>query len=203
MDGFKSIRDRYKNFTETVDREFQRNRRLHGKRMQCGRGCTDCCHQVFAITEVEAAEISREANRLEPGLRERLVANAREYLPRRAAIFSAHGYIRAWGQLPKPEMRLACPALIDGACAFYERRPIYCRKVGMPLHHPERPGRIFACGLNFRPGETYADPQLVPNHNAMAEEWVEIQTEFDRRGGVREPEPICVADAILNDYEVR
>ncbi len=70
----------------------------------------------------------------------------------------------------------------------------------MPLHHPEKPGRVFACELNFRPGESYQDPQLVTIQSAMAEDWVQLQAEFDRTGGKREPEPICVADALLEDY---
>ena len=198
-----SIRDRYQQFVKVVGREFRRNRRLHGGKIRCKQGCTDCCHQVFPITEVEAAEISRGITTLDPQLRARLVENAGAYLPRRAEIFNRHGYIRAWGHLPKPEMRLACPALINGECAIYEQRPIHCRKVGMPLHHPERSGRIFACELNFRPGESYQDAQLVPIQSAMAEDWVQLQVEFDKRGGKREQEPICVADALLKNYKAR
>ena len=71
----------------------------------------------------------------------------------------------------------------------------------MPLHHPERPGRIFACELNFRPGESYQDPELVAIQAAMADDWVQLQSEFDKQGGRRAQEPICVADALLRDYE--
>lgn len=195
-----TIRDLYQKFVEAVGREFRRNRRLHGGKIHCKRGCTDCCDQVFSITEVEAAEISRGVKALDPRLRGRLVENARKYLPPRAEIFKRHGFIRAWGDLPKPETRLTCPALIDGACAVYEQRPIHCRKVGMPLHHPEQPRRIFACELNFRPGESYQDPQLVTIQSAMAEDWIQLQDEFDRTGGKRDSEPICVADALLKNY---
>ena len=196
-----TIRDRYQEFSEAVGREFRRNRRLHGGKIHCKRGCTDCCYQVFSITELEAAEISRRVKALRPQLRGRLAENARAYLPRRTEVLKRHGYIRAWGHLPTPEARLACPALIDGECAVYDHRPIYCRKVGIPLHHPERPGRIFACELNFSRGESYQDSQLVPIQSAMAEDWVQLQAEFDKRGGQREQEPICVADALLKDYE--
>ena len=197
-----TIRDRFQQFIEAVGREFRRNRRLHGDKIHCKRGCTDCCHQVFSITEVEAVEISRGLRSLDPQLRSQLADNARAYLLRRAEILKQHGFIRAWGDLPKPETRLACPALINEACAVYDHRPIHCRKIGMPLYHPEQPGRIFACELNFRPGESYQDPQLVPIQSAMAEDWVQLQAEFDAQGGQREQEPICVADALLKDYEV-
>lgn len=195
------ILEHYSEIRTAVDREFRRNRRLHGGKIRCGRGCTDCCHQIFSITEVEAAAISRLVKMVTPQARENLESNARAYLPRRQEILRQHGYIRAWGHLPKPETRLACPALINGECAIYSERPIVCRKFGIPLHHPEQPGRIFACELNFRPGETYHDPQLVSIQSNIARQWTELQSEFDAAGGGRGPEPISVADALLGDYE--
>ena len=35
----------------------------------------------------------------------------------------------------------------------------------------------------------------------MAQDWVQLQAEFDKSGGQREQEPIDVADALLKDYE--
>jgi Fe-S-cluster containining protein len=195
------IRERYSEIRTAVDREFRRNRRLHGRKIRCGRGCVDCCHQIFSITEVEAAAISRLVKTLTPRAAENLKANARAFLPERQEILRQHGYIRAWGQLPKPETRLACPALIDDECALYSERPLVCRKFGMPLYHPEQPGRIFACELNFRPGETYHDAQLVSIQGDIARQWTELQSEFDSACGRRAPEPINVADALLGDYE--
>ena len=55
--------------------------------------------------------------------------------------------------LPPPGLRLACPALEDGACQIYENRPLMCRKYGMPLYNPQKPEQVFACELNFKPGE--------------------------------------------------
>ena len=97
-------------------------------------------------------------------------------------------------------MRLACPALVNGECAIYDERPITCRKFGMPLHHPEQPNRIFACELNFSPGESYEDPKLVSIQSGIAEQWTRLQSEFDARGGRRAEEPLSVADALLEDF---
>jgi len=53
------LRERYEEVCRKVDREFARNREIYGEKIRCGPGCTDCCSQLFQITEVEAAEISR------------------------------------------------------------------------------------------------------------------------------------------------
>ncbi|MDA1314884.1 MAG: YkgJ family cysteine cluster protein [Acidobacteria bacterium] len=194
-----TIGDQYRELNSAVDEEFRRNRRLHGGKIHCARGCTACCHQVFSITEVEAASISRLAKTLSPQMRQTLQANASAYRPLREELLKQHGYIRAWGHLPKPDMRLACPALIDGACAIYDERPVTCRKVGIPLYHPEQPDRIFACELNFSPGESYEDPKLVTIQSGIAEQWTRLQSEFDAQGGRRADEPLSVADALLDD----
>ena len=47
--------DRYLKICTRVEREFARNRGLYGEQMRCGPGCSDCCHQLFQITEIEAA----------------------------------------------------------------------------------------------------------------------------------------------------
>jgi Fe-S-cluster containining protein len=194
------IENHYREIKSAVDREFRRNRRLHGSKIHCARGCTACCHQVFSITEVEATAIWRLVKTLPAETRKTIEANALAYRPLRKDLLKRHGYIRAWGQLPKPEAQLACPALIDGACAIYGERPVTCRKVGIPLYHPEQPGRIFACELNFRPGETYEDPKLVTIQSGIAEQWARLQSEFDAQGGRRADEPLSVADALLDDF---
>ena len=156
---------------------------------------------IFHITEVEAAEVSRGVKDLPAETRNRLAENARAYLPARDELMRRHGFIQAWGSLPRPETRLACPALVEGACALYEHRPLICRKFGMPLHHPEQPGRIFACELNFRTGEAFEDPGLVQIQTGLAEDWNRLQTDYDRDDGTRDELPISVAHAILKDYE--
>ena len=197
--------NRLKECYEAVGREFawnrKRHRRLMGHRMQCREGCTDCCHHVFHITEVEAAEVSRGVKSLPAETRRRLAENARAYLPARDELMRRHGFIQAWGSLPRPETRLACPALVEGACALYEHRPLICRKFGMPIHHPEQPGRIFACELNFRTGEAFEDSGLVQIQTSLAKDWDRFQTDYDRDGGTRDELPISVAHAILKDYE--
>jgi len=98
-------------------------------------------------------------------------------------------------------MRLACPALEDSACQIYTHRPLVCRKYGIPLYHPQKPDRLFACELNFQPGEEIEDSQLVQIQTSIHDRWAEVQAEFNRRGGSQDPKPITVARAILEDFE--
>jgi Fe-S-cluster containining protein len=98
-------------------------------------------------------------------------------------------------------LRLACPALEDGVCQIYEHRPLICRKYGMPLYNPQKPEQVFACELNFRPGEEILDSQLVQIHTNLCHGAAEVQAEYNRQGGRRDTKPLNVARAILEDFE--
>lgn len=194
MDGYTEI-------AAAASREFQRNRRRYGRQIRCGTGCTDCCHHLFSIGEIEAAEISRAVRRLPADVRQVLIQQATLYEPARHEIMLRHGYIQARGNLPAPETRLACPALVDGRCAIYDSRPIICRKYGIPVVDPTQPGRTFACELNFRRGEAIDDSQLVTIQTGINERWTTLQWRYDQAGGRRAELPISVARAIMEDFE--
>jgi Fe-S-cluster containining protein len=181
--------------------EFARNKKEYGERIHCRRGCTDCCSQMFQITEIEAAYISQAMKRLPPNERENLRERARQYEAQRQRILTTRNVPDAWGSLPPPGLRLACPALEDGACRIYEYRPLICRKYGIPLYNSRKPKQLFACELNFSPGEELEVTELVQVQTGIQERWGEVQAEYNKRGGRRDPEPITVARAILEDFE--
>lgn len=192
--GFERICNR-------IDEEFSRNRRLHGERIGCRRGCSDCCHQLFQITEIEAAVISKAVRGLPGEEFERLRARSAAYLEARTELAASKGVTEAWGSLPPPGSRLACPALReDGGCGIYEARPLICRKFGIPLWNPDRPGRVHACELNFRPGEAIEDPDLIQIQTGLHEEVKAMQAEWNRRGLPRVAEPLTVARAVVEDF---
>ncbi|HUQ90873.1 MAG TPA: YkgJ family cysteine cluster protein [Bryobacteraceae bacterium] len=192
--------DRYLEICRAVEEEFARNRRLHGPRIQCRAGCSDCCHQLFQITEVEAARISAGVRTLPADVKNRLAGKAKPYLAAREKLVSRTGEPEAWGSLPVEGTRLACPALEDGACEIYEYRPLICRKFGIPLYNPDKPGRVFACELNFRDGEEIEDGQLIQIQTGIHESWKEVQKDYNDGGGFRDSKPITVARAIAEDF---
>lgn len=123
--------------------------------IQCRSGCSDCCHQTFAVSEVEG-ELLRE------GLAEAAAAVRQDIVER------AEGW--------SPDVRQPCPVLsAQGACRLYVHRPRICRKYGIPLWHPDRPGEVRTCSLNFG-GVTDIDPELVLDPQAgWAEDWIRLR----------------------------
>lgn len=196
--------DEYQAYLDVAGRweaEFARNRDRYGEAIHCRRGCSDCCSQLFQITEIEAAYISRGVKALPAEQREELRERAQRYLPQRRALLESRRVPDAWGALPPPGLRLPCPALVQGACSIYSHRPLICRRYGIPLYNPQKPGQIFACDLNFRPGAEITDPDLVQIHTGLNRRWRAVQTDYNESGGRRDPEPITVARAILEDFE--
>ena len=170
---------RYFEIVAAVDAEFSRSRRLHGDRIHCRAGCTDCCHHVFRITEIEAAQIIEGVQRLDPEVREAVEERARAY------IESCRDAAPA---------RLACPALDGDVCTLYEFRPLICHKFGMPLYNPDRPDRILACELNFKSGEEIVDPDLVQIQTGIHRAWKQLRSEHG------DGERLNVAQAILRSH---
>jgi Fe-S-cluster containining protein len=191
-----NIVNAYLRLCRSVDGEFARNRELHGVRMRCGPGCSDCCGQLFQITEIEAARISIAMRQFDPAEGTELRIRAEKYLEAREQLTGGE----TWGMQPEAGIRLPCPALADGICRIYEHRPLICRKFGMPIYNPEKPERLLACELNFTSGESIQDPALVQIQTALHNEWKEINGDYNRQGGRREERPLTVARAILEDF---
>ena len=177
---FAVSEERYREIVAAVDSEFARSRDLHGDKIHCRPGCTDCCYHIFSITEIEAAQISRGIRRLEPDVRESIEGRAREYI-----------------QSSLHEARLPCPALDQGVCSIYEFRPLMCHKFGMPLYNPDKPDRIFACELNFKAGEEIEDPKLIQIQTGIDQAWKQLQAEYNDSHESRKGAPLTVAHAIL------
>lgn len=193
FDGLRRLADDW-------ETEFARNKQLHGDKIHCRKGCSDCCHHLFQITEIEAAYISTGVKTLPNEKRQALQQRARKHLAERKQLLANHDIPDAWGSLPPPGSRLACPALEDDACQIYEFRPVICRKYGIPLYHPQKPDRISACELNFKPGDEIDDGQLVQIQTELHRQAVEVQSEYNGAGGRRDPKAINVARAILEDF---
>ncbi len=190
---------KYLEICDEVEREFRRAKRLHGDRIHCGPGCSDCCGQLFQITEVEAAYISRGFRKLDAARQARLREKAEEYLRRRQELRTASGEPESWGALPPAGTRLPCPALEDGLCTIYEYRPLVCRRFGMPIYNPDS-GRLSACELNFKDGEEIHDGQLIQIQTSIHGRWKAVQGAYNDAGGYRDPEPITVARALVEDF---
>jgi Fe-S-cluster containining protein len=126
--------------------------------IQCGPGCSDCCHQTFAVSALEGA-----------WLREGLAAAPADV---RADILAR---AEAW----RADARLPCPVLsADGRCRLYDHRPRICRKYGIPLWHAERPHELRTCRLNFRGVEDLEADLIVEPQALWAADWIALREEL-------------------------
>lgn len=203
----------YQTVSALVDAEFARNAQRFqnhpapgdGTGLQCRRGCTACCSQLFDITLLEAAYISRHLRRLTPEKQVELRRRAEAYRPQRRRLLAGRARER-WaqrvvGRLPLEGLRLPCPALDpNGTCSIYEARPLVCRQFGMPLYNPQRPGVLGACELNFSTGEQLHPNELVVIQTRIHQRWEETNAAL-REAYPMPANPLTVADALLEDFD--
>jgi len=195
---------RYSEHARAVDGEFQREAEMFKDRMHCGRGCSMCCSQMFSISSIEAAYISRAVKAMPATERQRLRAAAREYVEQ-ANKMTGHDDSREGGQsvtsvTVRPGLRLRCPALDQEACSIYDARPIICRKWGIPVFDPNKPLELQACELNFPPGEEVEVDGIVEAQASLLEEWVQLK-ERARSELSHSITTATVAEALIHDYE--
>ncbi|MGE0546622.1 MAG: YkgJ family cysteine cluster protein [Kofleriaceae bacterium] len=118
---------RWDELTAKVDGFFDRVAQRHGDDMQCGTGCSDCCHVRLTITELEAAAIERELEGWTEAQREALAENVAGAAANR------------------------CVALDGGGrCMIYRARPVVCRSHGAPIRmRKDSLPVVEACFRNF------------------------------------------------------
>lgn len=203
-----SIYRSYEELLSGVDQEFNRVRNIFSERMNCRSGCGSCCSQLFPISVVEAAYISRAVKQLEPQAALLMRDSARAYLKELtgAAVEEAEGIEAHSASVEAALNRLAgrrhipCPALKDDACTIYSHRPVMARKWGIPLWNPKNPKSLQACELNFKPGEVIEVDGLVEPQIKLEYQWLEFKTRIQEELDV--PKLVAtVASAIVFDYE--
>lgn len=198
-----------------VEAEFARNLerfRDHltpdGKRgLQCRRGCNACCSHLFEITPLEAAYIARHVRTLPADEQRRLRERAAAYRIAREKLLDARAReLKAQhieGKLPVVGLRLPCPALgDDGSCTIYDARPLTCRKFGMPLYDPRRPGLLGACELNFKNGDALDAEGIVAHQTRIHNRWESMKAAFGTEYSLNpNPGELTVADALFTDHD--
>jgi len=198
----EDLLDAYRGLLHLVGKEFNRNLQVYSGRMQCRRGCFSCCYQVFRISLIDAAVISRAVKTLDPAARIKLQAKARAYLQAKEALIRERATKMGLEEEEAPTLglRLPCPILEDGICTLYEARPLICRKFGMLIYDPKKPHRLWTCELNFKDGEAVDAVELIKNQTEISEQWDALKTRVHQRTG-HPTGATTIAEAILYDYE--
>ncbi len=130
-----------------------------GRSLVCRKGCTPCCHGVFAIgaddvTRLRAglAALQKSDPQRAKGVRER----GQAFVKRTAREFPGDPVTGILGTSESAEIRFAgfanddpCPALDpdSGACELYSSRPITCRVFGPAVRRDD--DSISACELCY------------------------------------------------------
>jgi hypothetical protein len=89
-----------------------------GAQIQCGSGCSFCCHQNVDVTIPEAILVALRLGD--------------EADPRRAATLEAAEQFKDLGDEERIATGCPCPMLVDNRCSVYEARPIACRSCTSP-----------------------------------------------------------------------
>ena len=127
-----------------IDAFFIRVEGRHGDDMQCGTGCSDCCHARLTVTGVEGAAIRAELATWPDPRRRALATNV------------------AAGPLDR------CAALDPGGrCLIYAARPVVCRSHGAPIRmRIDSLPVVQSCYRNFT--HTAPDPDCVIDQETLS-----------------------------------
>ena len=163
------FKQKFYDITGLIQKEFDRNLEMYGDKIQCRKGCSKCCSQIFRITALDGWMIQEHVRSLPEPRKSELQQKAREYIDSLPLVE---------GESAKRE-GVPCPALgTEGECTIYEARPVICRRFGMPIYDYKNPANVHACELNFKDGDEITDDELIPNQTEIGMKWDELKEEF-------------------------
>lgn len=117
--------------------------------LQCGRGCSLCCHGLFEISAADVDLVTDGLASLSSSRRKAIIRKAQDVIAN-----NPHPDLRECSSEEKAAFytrtsSVACPALTEGGeCQIYESRPLVCRTFGLPLRNGEE-FMSEVCELNF------------------------------------------------------
>ena len=177
--------DSYKQILDQADGFFRSVAESQPQNLQCGRGCSLCCHGLFEIGSGDVPVIAEGLEKLHHSRRKKIIRAAVDII-----AASAHPNLRECSPIEKEQFfdrtaSVACPNLSDkGECMIYDSRPLVCRTFGLPLRERERYiGDV--CELNFT--EASAETKMTA---AWDLQW---EDELGREDEFTVPEAIVIA----------
>jgi hypothetical protein len=191
-----------------IDDWFKTIREKYATHMQCGKGCTACCHGLFDISLEDALQVARGYQRLPAGIQQQVYTRALtlhqailEHRPSTPTLFGEDDprideIVNAANSPP-------CACLGDGGeCLIYNYRPISCRLEGVPMVDT-RDG-LFSdwCELNFVDGipETALNDLKQDYDNINSDEEARSAKVADR-AGLHDHRAVTFIPSVISEYE--
>jgi Fe-S-cluster containining protein len=144
---------------QIVDAAFADAARRAGPHLVCRLGCTQCCHGIFPINQLDAARLRlgiKRLGRIDPELALRIRQRAQQSVDRLRNEFPGDMTTGILSEDESAEPAFEhfaddepCPALdpSSGACNLYAYRPMTCRVFGPPVRSE---GGLGICELCFQ-----------------------------------------------------
>jgi len=192
-----------------IDDWFKHIREKYSAQMQCGKGCTACCHGLFDISLTDAVNVVRGFLELEPAVQERVYSKAAELHSTIRDVAPESSEPTLFGeddpridQIVDAANSPPCPCLGDqGECLIYEYRPMSCRLEGAPMIDV-RDG-LFGdwCELNFENGlPESASSDFALDYDAINADEESRSTAVARRAGLPDPRAITFIPSAIVEH---
>jgi Fe-S-cluster containining protein len=168
-----------------ADYLFKTIKEKYPSSVQCRIRCCDCCHAIFGVFPIEAANIHRHFSRLERKIRRDILRRAEKA---EDEMLKAKDALKVFEEDPKMKVyglgkqRVRCPFLSEKEeCIMYEHRPIICRVYGVPYSLQKgNKEQSFACGISgFQEKAAYPAVKLDRLYNVL----VQLSKELMAEGG--------------------
>jgi Fe-S-cluster containining protein len=195
--------DAYREILRRIDSKFHQIRSLHGRQMQCGKGCAMCCHGLFDISLADAVGVAEGFATLSP-------ATQAQVLRRAETVQNSIGLHLMERDDPRTDQVAdsfaeppSCPMLgPSNECLIYDQRPLACRLEGLPM--VDKRDGLFAdwCELNFVDGVSQtARANLTLDYDAIAMADEMASAEVAAAAGIADPHSVVFIPTVAVYFE--
>lgn len=179
----ENLFSQYADIARKADVLFKTIQEKYPASVRCRVRCSDCCHAIFGVFPIEAANINHHFNRLERKTRRDALRRGEKA---EADMLRAKDRLKVFDEDPKMKVfglgkqRVRCPLLQDtDECVLYDNRPVICRIYGVP--YTLRKGKkevSYVCGISkFEEKASYAAVKLDNIYQQLVKLSMDLMTE--------------------------
>jgi Fe-S-cluster containining protein len=181
---------------QIVDAALVEAARKSGEWLVCHKGCSQCCHGPFPISQLDAVRLQKgmaDLQASDPQRAAQIRKRARQAVKRLSPDFPGNPKTGILDEDEEAEARFAdfandepCPALdlTTGACSLYAARPMTCRAFGPPIRSGPENG-LAVCELCYHGAtdEQIAACEMVPDPDNREEKMIAaVEKKTGKRG---------------------